>query len=42
MWSSNNIEIKNDAYYGGIVSNGSGIICSSDVRARYTFHQADY
>jgi hypothetical protein len=28
--------IENDAY-GGIISDGSGIICSSDVRARYAF-----
>jgi hypothetical protein len=41
MWSSNNLEIEDDAY-GGIVSDGSIIICSSDVCTGHAIYHADY
>jgi hypothetical protein len=41
MWSSNNLEIEDDAY-GGIVSYGSRIICSSDVFTGHAIYRADY
>jgi hypothetical protein len=37
MWSSNNLEIKNDAY-SGIICDRSWIICSSDGSTRYAIH----